>query len=79
MRRGPRGEAVRDSSFLLLLNAHHEPIPFRIAPVLSAKPWIAVLDTALEADPFAPRRLPGGRRYPLQGRSLALLQEVAPP
>src|SRR5690348_18369040 len=34
--------------FMLLMNAHHEAIPFRIAEMLSGKPWTAVLDTALD-------------------------------
>ncbi len=76
-RRGERGEPIRDSNFLLLLNAHHETIPFRIAPPLSAKSWLSVLDTAWD-DPWLRRRLAAGKRYLLQGRSLALLEEAAP-
>jgi glycogen operon protein len=73
-RRGHRGQPIKDSNFLLLLNAHHELIPFRIAPELSAKTWFTVLDTAYDADPFAFKRAPP--EYPLQPRSLALLQET---
>ena len=73
-RRGRRGEPIRDSDFLLLLNAHHEAIPFRIAPMVVVKPWTSILDTSLE-DPFEGRPLPDAG-YPLQGRSLALLQEI---
>jgi glycogen operon protein len=73
-RRGPRGQLIKDSNFLLLFNAHHETITFRIAPALSAKSWFTVLDTAAADDPFALRRPPP--EYPLQGRSLALLQET---
>jgi glycogen operon protein len=75
-RRGRRGEPIRDSDFMLLMNAHHEAIPFRIADILSSKPWTAVLDTAL-AEPFALRAIRGEEGYPLQGRSLVLLQELA--
>ena len=74
-RRGPRGQPIKDSNFLLLFNAHHETIPFAMAPELSGKPWEAVLDTALDNDPFARRPVPAGSEYPLQGRSLALLEE----
>jgi isoamylase len=74
-RRGPRGEPIRDSNFLLLFNAHHEALPFRIAPMLSSKPWLTVLDTALE-DPFAGKPLAGGAQYMLEARSLVLLQET---
>jgi isoamylase len=73
-RRGHRGQPIKDSNFLLLFNAHHETITFRIAPALSAKSWFTVLDTADDDDPFALKRPPP--EYPLQGRSLVLLQET---
>ena len=40
----PRGESIDDDSFLLVFNAHHEPLDFRL-PDLGA-PWRRVLDTA---------------------------------
>jgi glycogen operon protein len=61
---------------MLLLNAHHEAVPFRIAGILSGKPWTAVLDTS-QAEPFELRPLQGSEVYPLQARSLVLLQELA--
>jgi isoamylase len=73
--RRPPGEPVRDSNFVLLLNAHHEAIGFRVSEVLAGKSWTAVLDTALD-DPFPARLLPVNEVYPLQGRSLALLEEI---
>ena len=75
-RRRRRGEPVRDSNFLLLLNAHHEAIEFRVSEILAGKSWTAVLDTALD-DPFPARPLPVNEAYPLQGRSLALLEETS--
>ena len=72
-RRGRRGKPIRDSNFLLLFNAHHETIPFTIAETLSAKAWITVLDTAA-GEPFAEKPL-ARQCYPLQGRSLVLLEE----
>jgi hypothetical protein len=47
-----------------------------VSEVLAGKSWTAVLDTALD-DPFQARPLPAGAEYPLQGRSLALLEETA--
>jgi glycogen operon protein len=45
-----RGEPIDDDSFLLVFNAHHEPLDFRL-PDLGA-PWRRVLDTAEpEAEP----------------------------
>jgi glycogen operon protein len=74
-RRGRRGEPIKDTNFLLLLNAHHEAIAFSIAAALSAKSWVTVLDTAAAGDPFA-RQAPPPQKYPLQARSLVVLQEV---
>jgi glycogen operon protein len=74
-RRGRRGKPIDDSNFLLLLNAHHETIPFRIAQNLSAKVWLTVLDTASAEDPFAQKPLTS-ETYPLQERSLVLLEET---
>jgi isoamylase len=72
-RRGPRGRPIRDSNFLLLFNAHHETIPFRIVDTLASRAWMTVLDSAAEA-PFAHEPLEA-ESYPLQGRSLALFEE----
>jgi glycogen operon protein len=74
-RRGSRGKLIQDSNFLLLFNAHHETIPFRISGTLAAKAWRTVLDSASD-DPFAENPL-AGDSYPLQGRSLALLEEAS--
>jgi glycogen operon protein len=76
-RRGGRGEVIKDSNFLLLFNAHHETITFRIAEVLSAKEWRTRLDTALADNPFVEKRHAAGADYALQGRSLVLLEETA--
>ncbi|MGH8327718.1 MAG: alpha-amylase family glycosyl hydrolase, partial [Steroidobacteraceae bacterium] len=65
------------NNFVLLCNAHHEPIPFRLAEPLAEKVWWTVLDTAAAASSFAQQRLETGTAYALQGRSLALLRETA--
>jgi isoamylase len=75
-RRDRRGRLVTDNNFVLLCNAHHEPIPFQLPEQLAEKVWWTVLDTAA-ALPFTQQRLETGNRYQLQGRSLALLRETA--
>jgi len=70
---GRRGRPIKDSDFLLLINAHHETIEFAIPEKLSAKSWSGVLDTAAP-NPFEAQALDSGR-YPLRGRSLVLLEE----
>jgi len=41
----PRGEKITDDSFLLLLNAHHENLPFTIPKKDWGDHWVVVLDT----------------------------------
>jgi isoamylase len=41
----PRGEKVADDSFLLLFNAHYEPLPFTIPNRDWGDHWVVVLDT----------------------------------
>ena len=63
-----------DDTFLLLLNAHHEPIPF-ILPAHEARVrWELVLDTRdWEVRPRL-STFRAGDNYPLEARSLAVLR-----
>jgi isoamylase len=68
-----RGRPVIDDDFIVLFNAHHEPIDFRL-PVIGRGAWESVIDTSTESG----GRLDGWHSapeqpYPLQGRTLALL------
>jgi isoamylase len=74
-RRGPRGQAIRDGNFLLLFNAHHEAIPFTLTEALAGKDWSIVFDTHRDEPPAAGRP---PAPYPLQARSLVLLEESVP-
>jgi glycogen operon protein len=67
-----RGRQVTGDTLLILLNAHHESMPFVLPAADAAQSWVRVIDT-VEAD--APEcRFPGAATYPLQGRTLALLR-----
>ena len=68
--RGPRGETLRDDDFLLLLNAHHDAIPFQLPP--SAAPWRVLLDTTTDDGAGEAGKLEGAT-YALPSRSLVLL------
>jgi isoamylase len=70
-----RGRPVRDANFLLLFNAHHEPIPFRLP---EGGKWSAEIDTAGEGGVPKAGAMPAGADYPLQGRSLVLLRQTGP-
>lgn len=71
-----RGRPLTDDSFLLLLNAHHEEIGFRLPEPRPGSRWHVVLDTAREHAAHEPFGAGTGRdAFPLAGRSLALLRE----
>ncbi|MEV0381015.1 glycogen debranching protein GlgX [Nonomuraea sp. NPDC050643] len=46
---GPRGERIVDDSFLLLINAHHENMPFTLPGEECGTRWLPVLDTSHDA------------------------------
>ena len=68
-----RGRPVIDDDFVLLLNSHHEPIPFLLPRLGDRDAWQVVLDTA-RADGDALHQ--GAEQFPLQARSLTLLTRV---
>ncbi len=68
-----RGRPVRDDDFLLLINAHHEVIPFRLPRYGRGDDWFCLLDTSFEQGLRVDGRHKAGQTYPLQGRSLVLL------
>lgn len=71
-----RGKPIRDDDFLLLINAHHELIPFQIPQCGRSDSWSCLMDTAFEGGLASDGRYDCGAEYPLQGRSLALLIRV---
>ena len=76
---GPRGEPVRDDSFLLLLNAHHEPLTFILPGRRLGRRWVVAADTA--ADPaVSPAGPDGGYRtgeqVELAGHSMMVLRRT---
>ena len=71
-----RGRHVQDDIMLLLLNAHHEPVPFTLPGSEADPDWKLLIDTADPNNNESPAFRPG-QEYPLQGRSLALLMQPA--
>ena len=71
------GEPVRDDTFLLLINAHYEPIPF-VLPGQENLEWQLILDTT---DPNGflaePKKFASGDDVDLGGRACCLLQLVS--
>jgi glycogen operon protein len=73
-----QGHPQHDDNFLVLFNAHHEPIPFTLPAPSGDGHWQPLVDTA-----GPPADLPpvyaAGATYPLRDRSLVLLiQRPAP-
>jgi glycogen operon protein len=66
--RDQRGELITDDDFLLITNAYHEPIDFRLPPGT----WRACVDTSRGLDP-GDSSDEHRERYVIYGRSLALL------
>ena len=72
-----RGQPIRDGNFTILMNAHHEEIPFVLPTRTAGAGWIALVDTSCQTSQSTDRFYSGGDSYPLQARSLALLAERA--
>jgi isoamylase len=73
-----RGHRITDDSFLVLMNAHHEAVPFVLPSLASGVRWHAVLDTAHEGGLKAQGRFQAGDSYPLEGRSVVVLTQPNP-
>ncbi|MBL1115076.1 glycogen debranching protein GlgX [Streptomyces sp. 110] len=75
---GARGEPITDDSFLLLFNAHHEPLDF-VVPIDHGKQWQLIVDTAVAAgvEPGSGSKVAAGDRLTLVDRSLMVLQRPA--
>ena len=71
--RDEHGEPIRGDDVMLLLNAHHDVVPFRLPQDGDGPKWIALVDTALANGDVPSAEYASGTEYPLQGRSLALL------
>jgi len=72
--RDERGNRIVDDTLLILLNAHHEPIPFVLPAHRPKVRWEQVLNTHEGVSRRRLRPMRGGGQYILEGRSLALLR-----
>ena len=72
--RGPRGEKIEDDSFLLLFNAHGEPVEFTLACVAGPRRWFAVVDTTSHLPPARPP-VRSGQRLTIDSRSMVVFAD----
>jgi isoamylase len=68
------GEPIRDETFLLMLNPHHEPIQFYM-PRVQGTAWEVVMDSCCPARDERPI-IAAGEPYELTSRSTALMREL---
>jgi isoamylase len=72
---GPRGDTVRDQSFLLLFNAHREPVTFALPGRRFGDAWDALIDTAsTPGDTTISYQVTSS--VTLAGRSIMILREA---
>ncbi|SMH45541.1 glycogen debranching protein GlgX [Azospirillum agricola] len=65
--------APSDATLLLIVNAHHEAVPFTLPAVVGGSQWLRLLDTA-EPDRLGVTMDRGGDAISVGGRSLLLLE-----
>ncbi|MFN7927967.1 MAG: glycogen debranching protein GlgX [Blastocatellia bacterium] len=70
-----RGQRITDDTLLILLNAHHEPLPFVLPAHRADMQWELLLDTRFaEGKPATPMIGAGGQIYEMEFRSLTLFR-----
>ncbi|MET0701394.1 MAG: glycogen debranching protein GlgX [Mycobacterium sp.] len=75
---GARGEPVKDDSFMLCFNAHHEPIEFAMPPDEFGACWEPVLYTADAAHIDGAKPVDAQGTLTLEGRSALILRCPTP-
>jgi glycogen operon protein len=68
----PDGKRVRDAAFLLMFNAHHEPLDFTLPAASFGEGWDVVIDTATEVGERQ-ARFTAGSTMKVDGRSIVVL------
>jgi glycogen operon protein len=67
------GRCAEDADYLLLLNAHHEPVSFRISNQLYPSGWKVAFDTARPTLPIEQESVKRNRHVSLAARSFVVL------
>jgi isoamylase len=71
-----RGERILDDTFLILLNAHHDTLPFVLTTARSEHGWELVVDTSDPSVEEGARSYESGAEFELCGRSIAIFRRV---
>jgi glycogen operon protein len=67
-----RGLCLRDDSFLLLFNAHHEALPFTMPAASFGEQWMVLVDTNTELGENL-TKVAAGHALDVRARSLLVL------
>jgi len=74
--RGPRGEAIKDDTFLIILNSDDRPVGFTLPDRDVARRWEAVFDTVHPSFGGAHGEHDGGSVYRVAERSVVCLRRL---
>jgi len=72
-----QGRPIEGDTLLILLNAHHEEIPFILPTHKPGTQWSLLMDTAMEKNEPSNQARRGGGTFLLDGYSLALFRQVS--
>jgi glycogen operon protein len=72
-----KGDPIVGDTILLLMNAHHDAIPFTLPALKDGQQWERLLETV--AGLAVPSLVDGQQPYKLPGRSMAVLRTRAQP
>lgn len=71
-----RGKQIIDDTLLILMNNHHEPVPFVLPAYHPKVQWKTLMDTREVTGERRIQLVKGGESYGLEARSLVLLQLI---
>jgi isoamylase len=71
-----KGHPIVDDTFLVLMNAHHEPLAFVLPAHKRGVRWESMIDTVGDTAPKRGTIFKGGQPYQLEGRALAILRLI---
>ena len=74
LERGRRGEEYLDDSFVVLFNAHHEPITYALPVAKWGDTWLVVADTRSAAFEIEETTLKAGDALDVEARSVVVLR-----
>lgn len=69
-----KGDLIKDDTLLVLLNSHHEPVPFTLPASMADAKWEVIVDTSTSAIASGERLVDGKKPLEVAGRTVVLLR-----